>query len=57
MPTAGAPRKYPVAELVLAYEMRTDGVPWFRLKREFGKGIRDAIEWAKRRGIHRGNKL
>lgn len=48
---AGPKHRYTVEELVTAYELSTEGVPWYRIRRHLGSGIRDAVNRAKRTGL------
>lgn len=39
-------------DLACAYELNVDGVSWKLIEREFGKGIKDAVHYALKRGVH-----
>lgn len=50
--TVGTKKFYHAPEaLALAYELRSDGIRWRLLERYLGRGIRDAVERAKRNGL------
>lgn len=53
MPTSAPPIIHAPETVALAYELRTGPtkIRWRLLERYLGKGIRDAVERAKRNGI------
>jgi hypothetical protein len=51
MSSSAPPIKHATESLALAYELRSEGIRWKLIERYLGKGIRDAVERAKRNGI------
>lgn len=51
MSSTAPPVKHTPETLALAYELRGEGVRWKLLDRYLGRGIRDAVERAKRNWV------
>lgn len=51
MSSTAPPVRHTPEAVALAYELRGEGVRWKLIERYLGRGIRDAVERAKRNGV------